>query len=283
MRFASHLASPFSALASSHVVEAEHVTGADLVALAKGEVMAISVDRYCDPELGREIAERLLSDEHRYTEYENVPDVHKWGLNTYEGLSSREHEEHYFADALPAIQSLREYWAPNISPIDRLRLELQEGWPGGANMEYLDGQPLFVGQARIFHEGKGAIPHQDFLPWELRDRQHAQGVDNFAELIGQLTANMYLITPESGGELELWPAGYDYPAYDLLRSDPSSYGLDRGRIPEATTTLKPHDGLLILFHATRVHAVRPSQGSDRVALSTFIGVRGTDKPLTYWS
>lgn len=244
--------------------------------------MAISANGYCDPEVGHAIADHLLNDE-RYTGYPNVPDVHKWGQNTYDGFSSPEREEHYFSDALPAIQSLRKYWAPNLSPIDRLRLELQEGWPAGANMEYLDRRALFVGQARIFHEGKGAIPHQDFLPWELRNLRKSERADGAAEFVGQLTANMYLQTPQVGGELELWLEGFDYPDYDSLRDGPDSYGLNRDRIPEPTAVLKPRDGMLILFHASRVHAVRPSEASDRVAISTFVGVRGTDHPLTYWS
>ncbi|CAM5589686.1 hypothetical protein SCANM124S_06347 [Streptomyces canus] len=280
----SDLSRPFSELSGTGVVEAEKVSGPDLLALARGETMAISIDGYCDPQLGRGIARHLLDDERRYTHYENVPDVHRWGHNTYDGLSSPESEEDYFSDALPAIQSLRGYWSPHLSPIDRLRLELQEGWPSGANMEYLDRRALFVGQARIFHEGNGAIPHQDFLPWELKDRRESQQVDGIAQLTGQLTANMYLQTPALGGELELWSTGYDYADYDSLRAGPpNSYGLDRTRIPEAAEVLKPRDGMLILFHATRVHAVRPSQGVDRVAISAFIGVRGIDRPLTWWS
>ncbi|MEU4872547.1 2OG-Fe(II) oxygenase [Streptomyces sp. NPDC021608] len=283
MRRLDELCSPFSALSGAEIVEAEKVNSADLLALARGEIMAISVNSYCDPQVGRDNAQHLLGDELRYTGYDNVPDVHKWGHNTYEGLSSPEHEERYFADALPAIQSLRDYWSPYLSPIDRLRLELQEGWPAGANMEYLDRRPLFVGQARIFHEGNGAIPHQDFLPWELRNLRKSQQVDGVAQLTGQLTANMYLQTPQVGGELELWSIGYDYGAYDSLRAGPDSYGLHRDQIPGAAMVLKPRDGMLILFHATRVHAVRPSEGADRVAISTFIGVRSVDRPLTWWS
>ncbi|MFQ6199116.1 2OG-Fe(II) oxygenase [Streptomyces sp. NPDC000405] len=278
----NELPTPFSELSSDSVANVERVSGADLLALAKGEILAISADEYCDPDLGRSITQHLLNDE-RYTGYPNVPDVHKWGLNTYDGFSSPEREEHYFNDALPAIQSLREYWSPSISPIDRLRLELQEGWPAGANLEYLDNRALFVGQARIFHEGKGAIPHQDFLPWELRDLRKSERTERAPELIGQLTANIYLQTPQSGGELELWLHGYDHPEYKTKLDAPDSYGLSRDLIPDPALVLSPRDGMLILFHATRVHAVRPSEACDRVAISTFIGVRGIDHPLTYWS
>ncbi|MGW6982606.1 2OG-Fe(II) oxygenase [Streptomyces sp. NPDC054932] len=276
------LAPAFGELTGTRVIESDRVTETDLLALATGDAIAIVVPDYCPPDLSREAAKTLLEDS-RYGEYENVPGVHKWGLNTYEGLSTPEREERYFAEAIPAIQSLRENWAPYLSPVDRLRLELQEAWPAGANMEYLDGHRLFVGQARVFPEGRGAIPHQDFLPWELQDLRGTGRSDGTASMIGQLTANLYLQTPDSGGELELWSGGFDHSQYDEHRATPDSYGLDRERIPAPSVVLRPRDGMLILFHASRIHAVRASQGRDRVAASFFIGVRGTEHPLTYWS
>lgn len=276
------LSSPFSQLSGTQVVERDRIAADDLLALARGEIIAIVVPEYCPPDLCRQVAKRLV-DDRWYGEYENVPGVHKWGLNTYEGLSSPEREERYFASAVPAIQSLRDSWSPYLSPIDRLRLELQEAWPAGANMEYLDGRRLFVGQARVFEEGNGAIPHQDYLSWELRDLRNSDRADGAAELIGQLTANLYVQTPEVGGELELWATGYDHADYDALRLSPDSYGLNRDLIPQPAAAVKPTEGMLTLFHASRVHAVRPSEGRDRVAVSFFIGVRGTEQPLTYWS
>lgn len=275
------LAPPFAALADPQIITDDRLTRDSLLRLAAGQAIAIVVPGYYPAELCRDAAGRLLDDAW-FGEYENVPGVYKWGLNTYEGLSSVEREKRYFDRAVPAIQALRETWRPHLSPIDRLRLELQESWPAGANMEYLDGRALFVGQARVFQKGDGALPHQDFLPWELIDLRKSGSAEG-TELVGQLTANLYLRTPETGGELELWSAGYDHADYDERRAEAGSYGLDRDRLPEPTAVIKPADGMLILFHSTRPHAVRPSQGTSRVALSCFIGVRGLDHPLTYWS
>jgi hypothetical protein len=191
--------SPFDEMENPRVIEAERITRDDLLALAHGEAIAIVVRDYCPQDLCARATQQLLHDS-LYGEYANVPGVHKWGLNTYEGLSSKEREQHYFSEAVAAVQSLRDAWAPYLSPIDRLRLELQEGWPGGANMEHLEGNPLFVGQARVFTEGKGAIPHQDFLSWELEDLRREDRSDGKAELLTQMTANLYLQTADEGGE-----------------------------------------------------------------------------------
>ncbi|MFF8640627.1 2OG-Fe(II) oxygenase [Streptomyces sp. NPDC015345] len=274
--------SPFDEMENPRVIEAERITRDDLLSLAHGEAIAIVVRDYCPQDLCARATQQLLHDS-LYGEYANVPGVHKWGLNTYEGLSSKEREQHYFSEAVAAVQSLRDAWAPYLSPIDRLRLELQEGWPGGANMEHLEGNPLFVGQARVFTEGKGAIPHQDFLSWELEDLRREDRSDGKAELLTQMTANLYLQTADEGGELELWSRGYEHAEYDVLRASADSYGLNRDLIPEPAVALKPTAGMLILSHASRIHAVRPSKGRDRAAVSFFIGVRGTEQPLTYWS
>ncbi|MCZ0209445.1 2OG-Fe(II) oxygenase [Streptomyces achromogenes] len=274
--------SPFGELDNPRVIEADRITREDLLALAHGEAIAIVVREYCPLDLCARATKQLLHDS-LYGEYANVPGVHKWGLNTYEGLSTKEREQRYFSEAVAAVQSLRDAWSPYLSPIDRLRLELQEAWPGGANMEHLEGNPLFVGQARVFTAGNGAIPHQDFLSWELEDLRREDRSDGKAELLTQMTANLYLQTADEGGELELWSRGYEHAEYDALRVSADSYGLNRDLIPEPTVALKPTAGMLILSHASRIHAVRPSSGRDRAAVSFFIGVRGTEQPLTYWS
>lgn len=278
---AAGLIPPFAALPRPAVLHADRITARDLLCLAAGQAIAVVVRDYAAPRRCARVVARLLADR-RYSEYENVPGVHKWGLNTYEGLSSPEREERYFADAIPAIQALRGVWAPDLSPLDRLRLELQESWPAGANLENLDGRSLFVGQARVFEKDNGAIPHQDFLPWELADLR-GEATRRRDPLAAQLTANVYLQMPDTGGQLQLWSRGFDHEEYDALRMAAGSYGLDRARLPEPDVEITPEPGMLVLFHSTRAHAVLPSRGRPRVALSSFIGIRAIDRPLSYWS
>jgi hypothetical protein len=195
-------------------------------------------------------------------------------------MSTPEGKKRYIAEAMPTVRALRSIWAPYLSPIDRLRLELQESWPAGANLEYLDGEALFVGQARVFGD-RGALPHQDFMPWELGSLSTAPR--QASPIYSQLTANIYLQTPDSGGELQLWSVGYDHDEYIGLREQPGVPGLDRARIPEPTVQITPEPGMLVLSHTTRIHAVLPSEGRSRMALSCFAGVRGPQEPLSFWS
>lgn len=270
---------PFVPLADTSVLESERISQDNLLQLAAGKAIAIVIRGYCAAELCEQAAARLFADS-RYNEYDKLPGVHMWGFNSSESLATAERKQQYFAEAMPTIAALRAIFAPYLSPVDRLRLELQESWPAGANLEYLDGHGLFVGQARVFGD-RGALPHQDFMPWELANLPTVSNPGS--GIYSQLTANIYLQIPDRGGELQLWAAGYDHEEYVALRAEPGVPGLDRTRIPAPTVQIEPEPGMLIIFHTTRPHAVLPSEGRPRMALSSFIGIRGAGVPVTYWS
>jgi predicted 2-oxoglutarate/Fe(II)-dependent dioxygenase YbiX len=63
----------------------------------------------------------------------------------------------------------------------------------------------------------------------------------------------------------------------------NTYGLDRAKLPPPDLILHPRTGDLIIFDATRVHAVTKQQVGTRITCSAFIGYRGKEVPLVVYS
>lgn len=174
--------------------------------------------------------------------------------------------ETYYREALPAIRRLRSACAPDVSPIDRFRLELDELWPGGARVASFEGKSMFVGIVRVMQpaasEGSELYPHFDALPSDVWDFD------------GQFAANIFVKVPPRGGELEIW----DVPPLEpgaTLRPD----WRETGGPP---LMINPEVGDLIVFNSRKPHAVRRFDGSVRISVQTFLGVRKSD-PVLLWN
>lgn len=259
----------------ARILEAETLTLGDLLDLIEGRVLALRIRNYYPRDLSGEIARRLLAHP-RFGFYANAGDIGRVGMSFFETLVSSELREEYFAAADATMKDLRAACSPYVSPIDRLRVELEELWPSGAQLLRMDGRTMFVGLARVFRGRAEAIPHQDIL------RRDATNFPLAARLRTQLAGNVYLQPSAEGGELELWGRSYSDDDYDARRWK-NSYGLDRARIDPSRAILRPEQGDLILFNATQVHAVRPTLRGTRVTLSCFVGARCAAEPLVYWS
>ncbi len=182
--------------------------------------------------------------------------------------------EEYHQVALNNIQFIRQSFKPFASPIDELRLLLDEVWPAGARLLQIDGKKCFVGVCRFQRTGVDLIPHTDNLTRNAPPQQQP--------LLKQLSANIYLEIPEQGGELEMWNIEPSEEEYRQLQGE-KGYGLDRHILPPPAAVIKPEPGDLILLNPRFIHAVRPSEQSNRVTLSSFVGYFGEDQPLAYWS
>lgn len=208
--------------------------------------------------------------------YRNAPGVGKIeGMAFFEATSDAARAE-YFARAVDSMQNLREACRPYLSPIDKMRLLLDEIWPSGAMIAVNEGRKMFFGLPRVF-EDSGAFPHEDKL---RRDLCGSTAIS----LLGQIAFNVYLRVSKSGGELEVWDCSLSDEEYDARRlPKPDDYGLDRSKLPPSSLLVDPHVGDLILFRCENVHAVRPAKGGVRLTWSGFIGYQGPDKPLLLWS
>jgi len=266
MRNAASLRSPLPALArntdgSSALVEANDV-GVAIAAVTSG-ALAARVARFVAPKAGSKMGRRLI--EHpAFGHYAKAPDIGKVGYPYYDTVGDDAQEANYWASSSHWNATVRSAVAPDMSPIDKVHLHLDEALPRGARLlRDAEGRPAFAGLARVFQEGGEALPHVDRLEWDAPAGRFA-----FTPVC-QYAANVYLHMPPWGGELEIWRQKPTQTQYEELRLA-GSYGLDRARLGEAAIVIRPRPGDLIIFDAQNVHAVRASHSGARVTVSMFI-------------
>ena len=258
------------------VKTARTLTRQDLVDLARGRFIALRIANYYPKWLCENLCKKLLElpEFARYLRAQNVG-VQRTGMTFFETKGDPVLLAHYYAEAQRLCATIRKTCFPYISPIDKLRVELEELWPAGAQLENVHGRQMMVGIARMFEDSFELPPHQDVLARDLVDSPNA------GSLLSQFSANIYLQEAKLGGELEVW--GLKPSNAEFLTLCYDEIHLDRSKLPEPKVFYQPCAGDLVFFDSGRVHAVRPSKQGPRVSMSCFVGYRGQDKPLTYWS
>ncbi|WP_030371148.1 2OG-Fe(II) oxygenase [Streptomyces rimosus] len=254
---------------------ARELTRDSLLRLARREIAAIHVPGFCDRRIAGEVAgkavrHKALGNYHKkYTS--TVGRVFMPHIDTAWNpeLTARYHDA-----ALPSISEVRALFAPYLSPVDHLRLLLQECWPSGANLLRLRGRPCFVGALRVFHPTTSVFhPHNDHIEQET-DAPEIAGVTE------QLVANVYLQMPEEGGDLQLWRRD---PTSAETRAILEVEGLDPATVEPPVHVIRPRAGDLLIFSSRMLHAVTPARGGHRVGMAAFIACKGPGEPLQYWS
>jgi hypothetical protein len=226
--------------------------------------------------LAKECTEKLLKRE--ITEYKNADGVCKIGdigMAFFEIEGNEELRQKYYSKALSSLDIARQIFHPYLSPLDKLRLEISDRWPGGSALMNIGEGKMFTGLIRVL--SGDVLPHEDKLERDSGITQES------IDYIGQIAANIYLQVPKSGGALQLWDKTCEDEEYDALRGN--SYGITRDRLPPPAMTIMPEAGELILFNPRNLHAVTPSPKGDlpRVSYSTFLCYGGEDKPIRFWS
>ncbi|MBE8523945.1 2OG-Fe(II) oxygenase [Amycolatopsis sp. H6(2020)] len=180
----------------------------------------------------------------------------------------------YHDNANASIHEVRSMFHPHLSPVDHIRLLLQELWPAGANLLRLHGRSCFVGAFRVFQPVTSEFyPHNDLITQETDAPEVAGTVE-------QLVANTYLQVADAGGTLQLW---LREPTEEERQTIIDVEGLDPAKIEPPALTFDPQPGDLIMFSSAMLHAVTSTEGRHRVAMATFIGCKGPDQPLFCWS
>ncbi len=254
---------------------ADELTRENLLALAHREIAAIHVRGFYPAELCEEISDRVIAhDRLEFYAKEKVKSVARLHTPHADTDGRPDVKEQYHRDAVQAIHETRAIFAPYLAPTDKLKLLLQETWPTGANLQHLDGRKCFSGAVRVFWPKKAVFyPHYDRVDEET-------SAPELSEMTEQLGCNIYLRTPKTGGELQMWLREATPVEKDIIRE---VEGLDIDKIEPPKLVLKPEEGDMIMMSTRLLHAVCPSEDSHRVSQGTFIGVHGDNNPLTYWS
>lgn len=259
----------------AHDLVAAELTTETLVALANREIGAIHVRAFYPENMCAEISQKAmrhpaLGNYHKkFTSSVGriyMPHIDtKWNPDLI---------DKYHTAALPAIADVRSMFEPMISPVDKVRLLLQEYWPGGANLLRLRGRASFVGAFRVFQPNTSEFfPHNDQISQET-DAPEIAGFHN------QLVANIYLEVPETGGDLQLW---LREPTPDEKQVILDVEGIDPATIEPPRITIHPGVGDMIIFSSQMLHAVTPCKDAYRVGMAAFIGCPPVNQPLAYWS
>lgn len=256
------------------ILKTSSLTYPDLKKLLNNEVMAISIENFTSVDVCKEVADKILNNQkYKYYDYaQNV--VGRYGMSFSEGVSEAKRNE-YYSQSLPTVTEIRSFFSPYLAPLDQLRLRLDEICPSGAKLEQIEeNKTMFVGLCRVIDPDKIVLPHQDDIRWD-------HDLDIVANLISQLAVNIYLKVPEVGGELELWDYGFETKE-EYLRQADGSYGIAKVKLLSPVVQMTPKVGELIIFNPRNLHCILPGNES-RMSQSCFLGYRGDNSPITYWS
>jgi len=243
--------------------------------IVNGKLDAIRIKNFCSAEVCQEISEKVLNSS-LYGRYVNAPKIGRVGQAFFESQACEKSKLQYAQKSVLWMKQLREECEPNLTPIDKIRLELDEAWEKGAIVHSLDGTKMFAGLVREFATGSCAEPHQDILSWD------AKGVWDAEVVRSQVAINVYMRVPEEGGELVLWPRSLTAKEYETFQI-PGSYGVRRDVLGSPSQVITPEAGELIMFNPRNVHAVDEIKKGLRVTWSMFAGIVSQDTPVVMWS
>lgn len=271
-----------TAIPNARILELEHLDSLSLKQLIRGEVLAIRVPDFANKKtsarLARVIDETATLEHYSHETYEsgNIVQhfygVHRWGTpfnSTYGKTSGSDAEQKYYADADQMRSLIDSICAPEKPPIDHLVEQLKTLWPQGATTAMFQGKPMFHGIIRaMFPETahlSETVPHVDCLPRAIAELEH------------QLSANIYIETPPSGGELIVWDT--EAFAYEEVER------FEGAELPEhrlqTPLRIRPRNNELVIINTRRPHAICGFDSGKRISIQSFIGYN-SGEPLYFW-
>ena len=243
--------------------------------LANCEIAAIHVKDFYPAELCNLVSKRVLnSSDLDYYNKEFVNDVARLYLPYADAHGDAAAERAYHVDAIASIHATRALFYPHMSPMDHIRLLLEEYWPGGVALQKFHGKKCFGGILRVFEPGGAEFhAHYDRLEEET-DAPEAKDIQQ------QFGMNIYLQVPDKGGDLQMWLREATLEERKHVRQ---SEGIPHGSVEPPYHTIHPEAGDMIMMSTRLLHAVTPGVETARISIGSFIGCYGEERPLTIWS
>jgi hypothetical protein len=242
--------------------------------LISGDSVAVRIKNFCSKRICDEISKKLQTHP-SVSSFNKANEIGRIGMAHFE-IDGPEKFLNYHENALENTEKLRDIFSPYLSPIDKLRVILDEKWPAGAMLETLYGRKCFVGICRIMQPSIELLAHNDRLDRDSPDSIQAKS------LLGQLSACIYLQIPEEGGQLRLWmkEPESEEKYFNLIGNN---YGVQLEKLGLPKYEIFPEQGELIIFNTRRYHGVAPGRGRPRINVGLFIGYRSDYTYLSYWS
>ncbi|MFA5960076.1 MAG: hypothetical protein WC785_06125 [Tatlockia sp.] len=243
-----------------------------IIGLAKGYVHALVLKNFYDVTLLSSVCENILkSPDKGYLNH--AKEFEKIG-HAYSEVSTARQKKLYHSNVEKNKQIIKNFFPVGNDPMEKFQLLLNNAWPKGARLLTMESQKCFAGICRILNPNINLDPHTDKIERNFLNQN--------VILESQLSANLYLKMPSTGGEVDFWdlePSDSDYEKLKRQRH----YGISRLDLPPPSATYKPNAGELLILNSRKIHAVKNSETERRITLSCFIAYFGNDEPLRYWS
>jgi len=263
-----------------HVLYANDLTLEAITKLLSPDspILAVVINNFTDLETCRTSSNKIRNSSQK-SSYKVASGIKREGDAIYDAANDPDQLLEYLKNIPKNHQRTRGFFGSDFTPIDKLRLQMQELWPKSSTLGTFSDTPAYAGLIRHFMEGcGGADPHSDVVGWDLPSDPTAQSMST------QLAGNIYLTMPKEGGNLSLWDFGlFPQKTYQAFRDANSKYALDASLLPQPKVTITPEVGQLILFNANFIHSVSKCIGGDRITTSAFIGYASDEQPLKFFS